>query len=55
MANESTPTPGPSNPASPGKPTPPPPNMSQEEFLTDPVIQNALKIFEAKIVTPATK
>jgi DNA polymerase-3 subunit gamma/tau len=38
-----------------GKPTPPPPNMSQEAFLADPVIQNALKIFEAKIVTPAGK
>ena len=36
--------------ATPGKPTPPPPNMSQEAFLNDPVIQNALKIFEAKIV-----
>jgi DNA polymerase III subunit gamma/tau len=33
-----------------GKPAPPPPNMSQEEFLNDPVIQNALKIFEAKVV-----
>jgi len=42
------------SPAS-GKPTPPPPNMSQEAFLADPVIQNALKIFEAKIVTPAGK
>jgi DNA polymerase III subunit gamma/tau len=41
--------------AAPGKPTPPPPNMSQEAFLADPVIQNALKIFEAKIVTPAGK
>ena len=41
--------------AAPGKPAPPPPNMSQEAFLADPVIQNALKIFEAKIVTPATK
>jgi DNA polymerase-3 subunit gamma/tau len=41
--------------ATPGKPTPPPPNMSQEAFLADPVIQNALKIFEAKIVTPAGK
>jgi DNA polymerase III subunit gamma/tau len=39
----------------PGKPAPPPPNMSQEAFLADPVIQNALKIFEAKIVTPANK
>jgi DNA polymerase III subunit gamma/tau len=38
-----------------GKPTPPPPNMSQEAFLDDPVIQNALKIFEAKIVSPANK
>jgi hypothetical protein len=26
--------------------------MSQEEFLNDPVIQNALKIFEAKVVSP---
>jgi DNA polymerase-3 subunit gamma/tau len=36
-----------------GKPAPPPPNMSQEEFLNDPVIQNALKIFEAKVVSPS--
>jgi DNA polymerase-3 subunit gamma/tau len=36
-----------------GKPAPPPPNMSQETFVNDPVIQNALKIFEAKIVGPA--
>jgi DNA polymerase-3 subunit gamma/tau len=36
-----------------GKPAPPPPNMSQEAFLNDPVIQNALKIFEAKVVAPA--
>jgi DNA polymerase-3 subunit gamma/tau len=35
------------------KPTPPAPNMSQEAFLNDPVIQNALKIFEAKVVSPA--
>ena len=41
--------------AAPGKPAPPPPNMSQEAFLADPVIQNALKIFEAKIVSPASK
>ena len=41
--------------AAPGKPAPPPPNMSQEAFLADPVIQNALKIFEAKIVMPAGK
>jgi DNA polymerase-3 subunit gamma/tau len=39
--------------AIPGKPAPPPPNMSQEAFLNDPVIQNALKIFEAKVVAPA--
>ena len=38
--------------AVPGKPAPPPPTMSQEAFLNDPVIQNALKIFEAKIVQP---
>jgi DNA polymerase III subunit gamma/tau len=42
-------------PTASGKPAPPPPNMSQEAFLNDPVIQNALKIFEAKIVTPANK
>jgi DNA polymerase-3 subunit gamma/tau len=42
-------------PPLPGKPAPPPPNLSQEAFLADPVIQNALKIFEAKIVTPAGK
>jgi DNA polymerase-3 subunit gamma/tau len=40
-------------PAAPGKPAPPPPTMTQEAFVTDPVIQNALKLFEAKIVTPA--
>jgi DNA polymerase-3 subunit gamma/tau len=51
MVNETAPAPV----SAPGKPTPPPPNMSQEAFLNDPVIQNALKIFEAKIVTPATK
>ena len=36
-----------------GKPAPPPPTLSQDAFLNDPVIQNALKIFEAKVVTPA--
>jgi DNA polymerase III subunit gamma/tau len=41
--------------AAPGKPAPPPPNLSQEAFLDDPVIRNALQIFEAKIVTPANK
>ena len=49
---------GPSAPvqsATSAKPAPPPPNMSQEAFLADPVIQNALKIFEAKIVAPANK
>jgi DNA polymerase-3 subunit gamma/tau len=40
-------------PAPGGKPAPPPPNLSQEAFLADPVIQNALKIFEAKVVAPA--
>jgi len=40
-------------PAIPGKPAPPPPEMSQEAFLNDPVIQNALKIFEAKVVASA--
>ena len=49
---ESTPAAG-SATAIPGKPAPPPPNMSQEAFLNDPVIQNALKIFEAKVVAPA--
>jgi DNA polymerase-3 subunit gamma/tau len=47
----------PSAPAANGastKPTPPPPNLSQESFVNDPVIQNALKIFEAKIVPPAS-
>ena len=37
----------------PAKPSPPPPSMTQEAFLADPVIQHALKIFEAKIVAPA--
>jgi DNA polymerase-3 subunit gamma/tau len=36
--------------AIPGKPAPPPPSMTQEMFVTDPIIQNALKLFEAKIV-----
>ena len=40
--------------AASGKPAPPPPNMSQEAFVNDPIIQNALKIFEAKIVRPAS-
>jgi len=50
---KAAPAPASATPAAPGKPAPPPPNMSQEAFLNDPVIQNALKIFEAKIVTPA--
>jgi DNA polymerase-3 subunit gamma/tau len=49
------PTATPQTTAIPGKPAPPPPNMSQEAFLNDPVIQNALKIFEAKIVSPASR
>ncbi len=40
-------------PVAGAKPAPPPPNLSQEAFLNDPVIQNALKIFEAKVVAPA--
>ncbi len=52
--DEPVPT-APAKGAAPGKPAPPAPNISQEEFLTDPAIQNALKIFEAKIVTPASK
>ncbi|MCE0484772.1 MAG: DNA polymerase III subunit gamma/tau [Methylacidiphilales bacterium] len=32
------------------KPAPPPPSLTQEAFENDPVIKNALKIFEAKIV-----
>jgi DNA polymerase III subunit gamma/tau len=52
---KTAPPPASATPAAPGKPAPPPPNLSQEAFLADPVIQNALKIFEAKIVTPANK
>ena len=52
---ETAPLSTPVAPAIPGKPAPPPPSMSQEEFLADPVIQNAVKIFEAKIVTPSSK
>jgi len=53
--SESAPTPVPaaSTPGAPAKPAPPPPSMTQEAFLADPVIQHALKIFEAKIVAPA--
>jgi DNA polymerase-3 subunit gamma/tau len=40
--------------APPAKATPPAPSLSQESFMNDPVIQNALKIFEAKIVTSAS-
>jgi DNA polymerase-3 subunit gamma/tau len=39
----------------PAKPAPPPPSLTPEDFKNDPVIQNALKIFEAKIVSPATR
>ena len=52
---KTAPAPASAIPAATGKPPPPPPNLSQEAFLADPVIQNALKIFEAKIVTPAGK
>jgi DNA polymerase-3 subunit gamma/tau len=38
-----------------GKPAAPPPNMSQEAFLADPVIQKALEVFEAKIVPPSAR
>ncbi len=54
-APAATPAPVTVTSAIPGKPAPPPPNMSQEAFLADPVIQNALKIFEAKIVPPASR
>ncbi len=40
--------------SAPAKPAPPAPSLSQEDFVNDPVIQNALKIFEAKIVSPAS-
>ncbi|HEV3272133.1 MAG TPA: DNA polymerase III subunit gamma/tau [Candidatus Methylacidiphilales bacterium] len=49
-AASSSTAPASATPAASAKPAPPPPNMSQEAFLNDPVIQNALKIFEAKIV-----
>ena len=39
--------------AAPGKPVPPPPSLTQEAFVKDPVIQNALKLFEAKIIGPS--
>jgi DNA polymerase-3 subunit gamma/tau len=48
-ASAAAPTPAASS-APPAKPAPPPPDLSQDAFLNDPVIQNALKIFEAKIV-----
>jgi len=52
---DEAPVPAAPNPnAAPAKPTPPAPNLSQEAFLNDPVIQNALKIFEAKIVPIAS-
>jgi DNA polymerase-3 subunit gamma/tau len=46
--------PAPAAGAAPAKPAPPAPSLTDEDFRNDPVIQNALKIFEAKIVTPAT-
>jgi DNA polymerase-3 subunit gamma/tau len=50
-AEAAAPTPPPA--AAPGKPAPPPPSLTQEAFVNDPVIQNALKIFEAKIIGPS--
>ena len=52
---DSAPAPVPvaSTSGAPAKPAPPPPTLTQEAFLADPVIQHALKIFEAKIVAPA--
>jgi DNA polymerase-3 subunit gamma/tau len=46
--------PAPNPNAPPAKPAPPAPSLSQESFMNDPVIQNALKIFEAKIVPIAS-
>lgn len=54
-ANEPAPAPVADPAAAPGKPVPPPPNMSQDAFLNDPVIQNALTLFEAKIVTSSSR
>jgi hypothetical protein len=42
--------PTPAVPTAPGKPAPPAPSLTPETFANDPVIQNALKLFEAKIV-----
>ena len=50
--DEAAPPPAPN--AFPAKPAPPAPSLTQESFVNDPVIQNALKIFEAKIVSPAS-
>jgi DNA polymerase-3 subunit gamma/tau len=50
-APTATSTPAPNAPS--GKPAPPPPSLTQEAFVNDPVIQNALKLFEAKIVGPS--
>jgi DNA polymerase-3 subunit gamma/tau len=36
-----------------GKPAPPPPDKTQDWFLNDEVIQNAVKLFEAKILAPS--
>jgi DNA polymerase-3 subunit gamma/tau len=52
-AGATTATPAPTVSSASGKPSPPAPSLSQEAFLNDPVIQNALKLFEAKIVSPA--
>jgi DNA polymerase-3 subunit gamma/tau len=52
LKTDDAPSPPSAAPAVGPKAAPPAPNMSQEEFLNDPVIQNALKIFEAKVVSP---
>jgi DNA polymerase-3 subunit gamma/tau len=52
---ESAPTPAAPISGPPAKPAPPPPSLTPDDFKNDPVIQNALKIFEAKIVSPTSR
>lgn len=52
---EAAPAPATTSSGPAAKPAPPPPTLSPEDFKNDPVIQNALKIFEAKIVAPASR
>ncbi len=47
--SEATTETSPIDAAVPGKPVPPAPTMSKEEFLNDPAILHALQIFEAKL------